>query len=110
MVDEIARWLKGCPFIKELTVGTLPPGSGTGLFSKGIDRVRRDILGGSTVTHTFILRHRGRPEEAWPEQLSSWILTATPPAGYIVTPKGGRLVSPTRDGWGTWEMELKIEN
>lgn len=110
MVHKIAKWLEQCPHIDHICVGTLEPGTGTGLFPKGIDRVRRDILGNCRVTATLLLRHRGRPEEDWPSLLSGWVLEAQPPAGYTVTPRGGRLCAPTRDGWGTWEMELIIEN
>lgn len=108
MVHKIAGWLKDCPAVEDITVGTLPPGKGTGIFPKGITRVRQDILGGSAVTSTVVLRHRGRPEDRWPQELSGWVFHTAPPAGCTVTPHGGRLCSPTKDGWGTWELELTV--
>lgn len=110
MVHKIADWIKNCPFIEDVTACSVSPGTGTGIFPKGISRVSRDILGNCSVTISLLLRHRGRPEENWPALVSSWVLTTEPPLGCrSVTPKGGKLCSPTKDGWGTWEMELVIE-
>ena len=109
MVHKITDWLEGCPFVEQLTVGTLAPGTGTGLFPKGVSRVYRDILGNSRVTASVLLRHRDYPDAAWTQQVARWVL-CNQPDGMTVTPKGGRLCSPTRDGLGTWEVELIVEN
>lgn len=110
VIEMLVSWLQTCPLVDSLFTGTLPPGRGTGLFLKGIDRVHRDILGNQKPRWRCLIRHRGSPEENWAEAFSCWVLEATPPAGYRISPGGGRLVSPTRDGWGTWEVELIIEN
>jgi len=109
MVHKIVEWLRACPHVEELTVGTLSPGVGTGLFPKGVTKVNRDILGGSRVTASVLLRHRDHPDSTWAGQLTDWVL-CNPPEGMTVTPKGGKLCSPTRDGLGTWEVELIVEN
>lgn len=109
MVDRVKSWLLKCPYIQELSVCSLAPGSGTGLFPKGISRVRQDILGRSRLTQSYILRHRDYPDATWAEQVSAWILS-NKPADLQVTPKGGKLVNPTKDGWGTWELELTVES
>ena len=109
MVHKIARWLAACPHVEGLTVGSLQPGAGTGIFPKGITRVSRDILGGSRVTTSVLLRHRDYRDSGWVQQLSDWVI-ANPPEDMTVTPRGGRLCSPTKDGWGTWELEIVIES
>ena len=109
MVDGIVAWLLGCPYIENVSVGTLQPGAGTGLFLKGISHVRRDILGGSRVSQSLLLRHRDYPDALWVQQFNAWVLE-NQPTGMKVTPKGGKLVSPTKDGWGTWELELIVES
>ena len=109
MVHKIMDWLAACPNVESLSLGTLSPGTGTGLFPKGISKVYRDILGGSRVTAAMLLHHRDHPDSAWAQQVADWVLR-NQPEGMTVTPKGGKLCSPTRDGLGTWEMELVIEN
>lgn len=108
MVHKIADWLATCPYVEGLTVGALQPGSGTGLFPKGISKVYRDILGNSRVNASVVLRHRDYPDSTWPQQLAHWVLY-NQPQGCTVTPKGGKMVNPTKDGWGTWEIELVVE-
>ena len=109
MVDDVKNWLLKCPYMENLSVGTLQPGPGTGLFLKGISHVRRDILGDAKVTETFVLRHRDYPDATWVEQVSAWVLQ-NQPEQMKVTPQGGKPVNPTKDGWGTWELELKVES
>ena len=109
MVDAVKSWLSQGPYIQELSVCSLAPGSGTGLFPKGISRVRQDILGRSRLTQSYILRHRDYPDATWVEQVSAWVLQ-NQPEQMKVTPQGGKPVNPTKDGWGTWELELKVES
>ena len=109
MVNTVKGWLLNCPYMGNLSVGTLQPQGDTGLFPKGISRVRRDILGDARVSTAFILRHRDYPDADWVDKVSAWILS-NKPADMQVTPKGGKLVNPTKDGWGTWELELIVES
>ena len=109
MVDAVKSWLSRCPHVGKLSAGTLKPGEGTGLFLKGISQVRRDILGEAKVSQTFILRHRDYPDAPWVELMCAWVLN-NQPQRFKVTPQGGKLVSPTKAGWGTWEIELIVES
>ena len=107
MIDMLINWLKSCPQLLDIQFGALPPGAGTGLFAGGIEAVQQDILGNSRTVQRYILRHRAAPDSTWAQQVSGWVLSNQPPS-MAITPKGGKLVSPTNDGWGTWELELVI--
>ena len=107
MREALLDWLGGCPLISELSVGTLPPGVGTGLFEGGIQSVEQDILGNSRIARAYILRHRDRPDSLWVLQFSLWVVQNQPPA-LTVIPKGGKTVPPTNEGWATWELELTV--
>lgn len=107
MIEELLKYLETCPLIEQLTFGALAPGGGTGLFAGGIEKVEQDILGDSRVTQSYILRHRDTPDSTWAQQVSRWLLCSQP-TNMTVIPRGGKLVSPTKEGWGTWELELIV--
>ena len=107
MTEALLSYLACCPVTAAVAVDTLGPGPGTGLFYKGVSHIREDIMGNKKPRCTFILRHRGPTDEHWAETFGLWILN-NPPVGLTVIPKKGGQVSPTKDGFSTWEVELEV--
>ena len=109
-MTDIKSWLEQCPHIGVLTVDSLGPGLGVGLFAQGVEAVCRDILGNVRLRSRYVLRRRGLRGENWAEQVTRWVLEQKPPQGCTVSVKGGKLRDPSTDAMGTYELEIIVNS
>ena len=98
---NIYEKLKKHPLMNGLTFNSVSP-VGTGLFPQGIVRCSFDVTGGAAVVKKYILRRRDKVDSGWVADAFRYLMGE----GYAVG--GGKLVSPTGDGFGTWEMEFEV--